>query len=468
MINKNLSYALLAVIVLIFVVIGALYAINTPPWQAPDEPAHYNYIAQVAADGCCPVIEAGDWDSYALDQLKAQQFPEDADLSQIEYEDHQPPFYYLLLAPVYLATGGSLIALRLASVLLGIGGPLAAYFVVARLLPRHHILALATATFVAFIPQRIAIMASINNDSLTETLLGILLVVAITYLGNPGSTDLDGRAIPLTESSRPHAAALGGLLGVVFLTKLTIYVPAAMVVGLAVLLRWRVERQSSRWLAQQAIWAVGLSLAIGCLWWVRNVAVYGWPDLFAQIRHNAVVVGQPRTAEHIASVGLGSYLEGYLTTTYHSFWGQFGWMGVPMPDRIYLLIGIFLLVDLFGVMIAFGLFRKNLALRSWQTSGGCVLAGVILAAAVTFLGYNLTFVQFQGRYLYTLLTPLGLLVALGLWGLSMWLAQLMLEHKAPYQEFWEPMLAWMPLVALAWMPFLAIWALFKYIIPNLG
>ncbi|MCB0131202.1 MAG: hypothetical protein KDD78_10145, partial [Caldilineaceae bacterium] len=33
----------LVLILAAYVLLGALYAINTPAWQAPDEPAHYNY-----------------------------------------------------------------------------------------------------------------------------------------------------------------------------------------------------------------------------------------------------------------------------------------------------------------------------------------------------------------------------------------------------------------------------------------
>jgi len=45
--EKTLS----ALILLGYLVAGALYAIYTPPWQAPDEPAHFNYLRQVAAYG---------------------------------------------------------------------------------------------------------------------------------------------------------------------------------------------------------------------------------------------------------------------------------------------------------------------------------------------------------------------------------------------------------------------------------
>ena len=54
---------LLALILIAYFIVGGLFAVYTPAWQAPDEPAHYNYILQVAHEGCCPKIELGDWDS---------------------------------------------------------------------------------------------------------------------------------------------------------------------------------------------------------------------------------------------------------------------------------------------------------------------------------------------------------------------------------------------------------------------
>ncbi|HRF98354.1 MAG TPA: hypothetical protein PLZ51_24265, partial [Aggregatilineales bacterium] len=56
-----------------YLICGVLFALYTPLWQTPDEPAHYHYIAQVATIGL-PKIEAGDWDSPYLDRLKSTKF----------------------------------------------------------------------------------------------------------------------------------------------------------------------------------------------------------------------------------------------------------------------------------------------------------------------------------------------------------------------------------------------------------
>jgi 4-amino-4-deoxy-L-arabinose transferase-like glycosyltransferase len=462
MLSDRLTYVLLALIIAGFIATGVLYAVNTPPWQAPDEPAHYNYMAQIATGGCCPVLVPGDWDSPSLEQLKAEQFPDGADLTAIQYEDHQPPLYYLAGALVFLLSGGRLTALRLVSVACGAGVVLAAYFAVARLLPRHRLMALAAAAFVAFVPQHVAIMASVNNDSLAELVLGILSVVAITFVGNPTWIDREGTRAPLDEVRRPHAAALGGLVGVAFLTKLTIYLPAVLLVAAAILARWRLERRSVQWLGWQVAWSAGLAVALGSIWWVRNITVYGWPDFLGQAAHSAVVVGQLRTADLVGEIGLGTYLERFAVTTYHSFWGQFGWMGVPMPPRIYLLIGLFMAFVAIGLALLLASLRGGPRLHAAQRAGAWILAVVAAATLFNYIVYNLTFVQLQGRYLFTALIPAALLMAGGLQGWAMLLARRLRSARL------ERALAWAPLIGLAWMPVLAVVALYRYVIPFLG
>ena len=38
----ELEQGILALIILTYMALGILYAVVTPPWQVPDEPAHYN------------------------------------------------------------------------------------------------------------------------------------------------------------------------------------------------------------------------------------------------------------------------------------------------------------------------------------------------------------------------------------------------------------------------------------------
>ena len=61
MIAAMRKHAALALILLLYLAVGALYAIKTPAWQTPDEPAHYNYVRQLA-NGRLPVIQPGDYD----------------------------------------------------------------------------------------------------------------------------------------------------------------------------------------------------------------------------------------------------------------------------------------------------------------------------------------------------------------------------------------------------------------------
>jgi 4-amino-4-deoxy-L-arabinose transferase-like glycosyltransferase len=461
MLNNRTAHVLLGTIVVSFLILGVLYALNTPPWQAPDEPAHYNYIHHMATRGCCPVIEPSDWDQVELESLKAAGFPDNADISGITYEDWQPPLYYALSAVFFNASQGDLFVLRLISLVYGAGVVSATYTVIARLFPRHTILAVTAAAFVAFIPQHIAILASINNDALSELQLAMLIAVAIGYVGNPTFFDYDKKIQPYDESMRPHAAAMGGFLGLIFLTKLTPVLPAVVIILLAIAWRWRIEGRSLEWLIQQLGWGIGIGALIGFPWWLRNEWVYGFPDLLGMTAHSNAVTGQALTADFIAQNGDMAYITKAATDTYRSFFGQFGWMGVPMQPRDYWLIGVFLVWALIGLVLLNTRFADLWKLVPQQRAGIWILIASMLATVLVYVYYNLTFLQLQGRYLFNILIPLSMMVAAGGWGWVLFLRQWLRGPVA------KRALTYLPFASILWMPLLALWALVNYLIPWL-
>ena len=317
------KYWILFVIVGFYLLIGGLYAAQVPAWQAPDEPAHYNYVRQLAA-GNLPVIAAGDYDQAYLDEIRGAKFAPGYSVLEIEYEDWQPPLFYLLLTPAYLLTSGDLFALRFMSLLIGAGIIVLAFGIGRLLFPNQPWVAWSTAVFAAFLPQQLSILASVNNDSLT-----LLLIAAILYLLVYWGV---GKVAKGSQQETRLLVGLGLLLGLGFLTKGTVYLLTA-VIGVTILGQY--------WKEWKQIIRAGLlvfvpAFLLGAIWWVRNILVYGGLDILGKTTHDTVVVGQPRTAQWIAQFGLGGTIEQFLRTTFNSFWGQFGWMAVPMPNWVYL------------------------------------------------------------------------------------------------------------------------------------
>ncbi len=428
-----------------YLIVGGLFATFTPPWQAPDEPAHYNYIRQLAQAGCCPVIASGDWNSAYLELLKSNRFrqPLLGSLESIQYEDHQPPLYYLLLTPVYWLTNGSLIALRLISVLLGAGIVWCAAQIGLMVVPRRPAVALAGAALVAFLPQHIAILSAVNNDSLGNLIVAVGLLLALRY-------QTDDRVKPWQ---------LGFVVGIGLLTKLStlLLIP---VMGLALLLRWwSVKPRRPQALVYAAATFAVPALLLGGLWMIRNISVYGFPDIFGLGAHDRIVADQPRTAERIAALGLDGYLREALQTTFNSFWGQFGWMGVPMPGWVYTLIGLLLALALIGLIISL-LLRFPAAPALPPARLALLLGWAVLLAVAQYLYYNTEFLQFQGRYMFPGLIPFALLLAVGIDG---W--------RRGVERFWRR-----PPAALAYittLPFLAfalldVYLLWRVIVPALS
>jgi 4-amino-4-deoxy-L-arabinose transferase-like glycosyltransferase len=423
-----------------YVVLGVGFAVRTPAWQAPDEPAHYNYIAQVAANGCCPTLEVGDWDQSYINQLTSAHFAPSllANLGKLQYEDHQPPLYYLIATPIFALSNGSLIALRLLSVVIGAGVVLCAYGVGLTMLPTRPFAALGAAAFVAFLPQHLAGLASVQNDGLAELIVGLTLLATILYVKG--------------GAARPWH--LGLLVGLGLLTKVSTLFLAGLV-PLALLLRAYQPGERYRLPLRALIEFALPALLLGTVWWARDISVYGFPDIFGLGRHNHVVADQPRTATLIAQAGWNEYLRHAVTDSFHSFWGQFGWMALPLPEWSYTLILVLIGVVIIGLVIdRFVRLADEGASSPGQRDAWILLFLTLILGVAQFVYYNTEFLQFQGRYMFPALIPLGLWMAIGVDG---W------RRLLPGWRF----TVWLPVVAIGLLGLLDVYLLWR-VIPLLA
>jgi len=84
---------LLLAIVAVYLALAFAYARVTPAWQAPDEPAHFNYIQHLASTGTLPALEPGSYPDGVVPLAPNVRL---SDISKFRYEAHQPPLFYAL------------------------------------------------------------------------------------------------------------------------------------------------------------------------------------------------------------------------------------------------------------------------------------------------------------------------------------------------------------------------------------
>ena len=431
-------------IVFAYVFLAALYAVYTPKWQAPDEPAHFNYIRAIGDTGALPILQRGDYDQNYLEQIKAAKFPPSMSVDAIRYESYQPPLYYLAATPIYIAAraGGidaQVLALRLFGVALGALVLLVAFGIVREVFPDDAALAPATVGAIATVPMFIADSASVSNDIAAVLVLTLILWLAVR------------RVKGAIRDSR--FVILGGILfGAALLTKTTAYVPGALLLAGAEVGRIANSKlQFTIYDLRSTISLFAIAVLLSLPMFIRNMLTYGVTDPLGLARHNAVVAGQPTTAEIIRQYGLNHILFDYFAVTFKSFWAQFGWMGVLVNDRIYVVLMV--LSGAAALGFAFYVWRilrhrDLLTTAQWWSVG--LLAVTLLAAVVDYIGYNFEFFQLQGRYLFPAIIPIALFGVIGL-------------RELVAREYYRIVFGLLYLALLA----LDVASLFLFIVPQL-
>jgi hypothetical protein len=206
------------------------------------------------------------------------------------------------------------------------------------------------------------------------------------------------------------------------LTKTTAYVPGAALLIFAEIARWRVNNLRFTLSAFRfpegtfsLLFAFLISLALFFPWLIRGALTYGITDPLGIARHDAIVAGQPTTAEMIAQYGFSHIAFDYFAVTFKSFWAQFGWMGVLLNDRIYVLLFALTGAGVLGAILwAIKVVEHRELLTAAQHWCVGLLLVLLMSAIADYSAYNFKFFQLQGRYLFPAMIPIALFLVIGL------------------------------------------------------
>ena len=262
----------LVAIVVAFLGIGALHALQQPPFAPTDETAHVGYAQEVASFRLPEIrkfpevpVEARQWQA------------ERSTANDIRYRGvwvaNHPPLNYIAVAPLIWtsrATGasdGGLVLMRFANVAFAAVGVVFTFLLASELTRRNHRLALLAAALAALVPQGAAVFSQGLNDG-----LGFAAGTAVVWAGARclrridalTRRDLTLLAATVVVASGSRAATLLlaiAVVGVVALRRFTRPAPSVRVQG--------------RRAARVALIGLGPATVVFGWFYVRNIVLYG-------------------------------------------------------------------------------------------------------------------------------------------------------------------------------------------------
>lgn len=389
-----------------YLVLGTLYSVTTPAFEAYDEAWHYPYIKYLA-DGHGLPVQPGTGD-YPWHQ-----------------EGSQPPLYYALGAALTFwidtgppqriyqrnphATAGDPAAMdnknmiihgpeegfpyrgvylavhliRLLTVLMGAAMVVFVYLTAWELRP-DQALAAAAAALVAFNPTFLFVSASVNNDNLINVLAAIILWMSLRLL----------------KGARPRPVIFGLLLGGAALAKLSGLWLLPLVAIAGVYRGWK-DQAWLRW-GEKLVMTLVVAALIAGWWYLRNWWLYGDPT---GLNLMLSIAGGRSDPPNLAE-GEGVFI---------SYWGLFGGSNVAFSEPVYRTFEAAAVIALVGLAAWLVLKKEGTERPAWPLMGFLVLWGLVFLAAL--YRWSLLTYGSAGRLLFPASGAFSSLLALGLLGL---------------------------------------------------
>ena len=468
----------LSLILGLFVLLGAMYALVTPVFEASDELWHYPMIRHLADGNPLPVqvfdpAQAGPWKQEASQPPlyyylgAALTFWIDAsDMETIRWENPHVNngiitadgnINLTIKNPAWNPWQGTLLAVRLVrlfSVLLGAVTVYLTYLIGKELAPNRPDIALGAAALNAFTPMFLFISGAVNNDNLAIPLASLAILLMIRAVGGRYSVvgnrlSVNGKRLTdyglrITDYWKTWLL-IGTVIGLAILTKEGTFGLLPLALGTIFVAYWKGKRNAELhgepqsyaerregfwgeifkdlgWTAVSFIILLFPVILIAGWWYWRNIVLYGdflgWNAFIA-------VLGQ---RAHPASLAqLWSERWGFML----SYWGLFGGVNVPMPLWLYHVLNGIVVVGVVGFVVY--LIRE---IRNWQSNIKFNLQSLITnllnfvadkfalvvcllfvaAVVVGLIQWATTTWSSQGRLVFTAMSALNVLLVAGLIG----------------------------------------------------
>lgn len=293
----------------------------------------------------------------------------------------------------YHGTALAVHLVRFLSALWGAATVLTTYLLAREIVPESRPLALGAAAINAFIPQFIFINSVFNNDSLLITLSSLSLLQMVTII--------KGKEVP-----RSTFLWLGLLLGLSLMAKQSavVLLPLAILAIVMGALRARDFARFAKWGGITFL----LAFALVFWWHLRNKLFYGDPFGLATFQ-----AARPPEAG-IVFDNWGT-MKSFLEKMHASFWARFGWMNVEVDNFVIQALKVPCLAAATGLAL-FPLRRSYTSEEQPRLHLVGFLLLSIVACFIWVMGYCMRFggSGIQGRYLFPVISPISILLALGL------------------------------------------------------